>query len=88
MLDENRFTIPFKNKRLSASGIVSKVYTKDQIDFIATIVNGVVYMIPVTGGIANSMTFRLNYPSNCYHNINLASDYKLDSVLNKINTAE
>lgn len=29
MLDENRFTIPFKNKRLSASGIVSKVYTKD-----------------------------------------------------------
>ena len=45
-------------------------------------------MVPVTGDITNSMTFRLDYPIDCYHNINLASDYKLDSVLNKINTAE
>ena len=88
MLDDKRFAVPFKNKRLSANGPVSKVYTKDQIDFIATIVNGIVYMVPVTGDITNSMTFRLDYPIDCYHNINLASDYKLDSVLNKINTAE
>lgn len=88
MLDAKRFIIPFKNKRLSANGSVSKTYTKDQVDFIATIVNGVVYMVPVTGDVVNSMTFRLDYPSNCYYNINLASDYKLDSILNKINIAE
>ena len=88
MLDAKRFTIPFKNKRLSANGIVSKVYTKDQVDFIATIINGVVYMVPVTGDITSSMTFRLDYPSDCCYNINLASDYKLDSILNKINIAE
>ena len=88
MLDAKRFAIPFKNKRLSANGSVSKTYTKDQVDFIATIVNGVVYMVPVTGDIVNSMTFRLDYPSDCYYNINLASDYKLDSILNKINIAE
>lgn len=45
-------------------------------------------MVPVTGDVVNSMTFRLDYPSNCYYNINLASDYKLDSILNKINIAE
>ena len=88
MLDAKRFIIPFKNKRLSANGSVSKTYTKDQVDFIATIVNGVVYMVPVTGDVVNSMTFRLDYPSDCYYNINLASDYKLDSILNKINIAE
>lgn len=87
MIDAKRFVIPFKNKRLSANGSVSKTYTKDQVDFIATIVNGVVYMVPVTGDVVNSMTFRLDYPSNCYYNINLASDYKLDSILNKINIA-
>lgn len=38
MLDAKRFIIPFKNKRLSANGSVSKTYTKDQVDFIATIV--------------------------------------------------
>ena len=88
MIDEKRFIIPFRNRALSAKGSVSRVYTKDQVDFIATIVNSVVYMIPVTGDITNGMTFRLDYPSNCHYNINLASDYKLDSVLNKINTAE
>mgnify|MGYP006368475129 CR=1 FL=1 len=88
MIDEKRFIIPFRNRRLSAKGSVSKVYTKDQVDFIATIVNNVVYMVPVTGDVANSMTFRLDYPSDCYYNINLASDYKLDSILNKINIAE
>lgn len=88
IIDANRFMIPFKNKRLSARGPVSKVYTKDQVDFIATIVNDVVYLVPVTGNNINSMTFRLDYPSDCYYNINLARDYKLDSILNKIEVTE
>lgn len=84
-LSEDCFSIPLRNKRLCAKGSVSKPYTKDTVDFIATIFNNKVYLIPAPEFPKNSLQLRLCYPKNgIKKTINLASDYELDVILNNL----
>lgn len=84
-LSEDCFSIPLQNRRFCAKGSVSKHYTKDDVDFIATIINDKVYLIPAPGFPRNSIQLRLSYPKNgIKKTINLASNYELDAILNKL----
>ena len=82
-LDENRFTIPFANKRAGNTQNVRKVYTADEVDYIATSYKDVLYLFP-TGEHTNTMTLSFHYPSNGLKNrINLAENYTAEKILSQ-----
>ena len=81
MVDDNRFSIPFANTRSNAGGNVRKVYTAEQVDYIATYYRNQLYLFP-TGNHTNSMTISFSYPENGLKKlINLADDYKVENIL-------
>jgi hypothetical protein len=49
---------------MSAKGAVKKVYTPEQVDFIATIWKDQLLLIPVTGENKNMMHISEIYPTN------------------------
>lgn len=59
-----KFSIPFCNSRMSAHGVVKKVYTPEQVDFIATIWKDQLLLIPVTGENKSIMYISEIYPDN------------------------
>jgi len=88
VLDENRFTVPFANKRSNAGGNVRKVYTSEEVDYIATYHQDELYLFE-TGTHTNSMTISFNYPSNGLKNkINLAENYKASKILEQYQILE
>lgn len=50
--------------RMSAHGVVKKVYTPEQVDFIATIWKDQLLLIPVTGENKSIMYISEIYPDN------------------------
>ena len=83
-IDDNRFQIPFANTRSGANGSVRKVYTSNEVDFIATYYKNKLYMFP-TGNCTNLMTISFNYPDNGLKNtINLAENYEGTYILNNL----
>ena len=79
------FFIPFCNRRKSNSGNIRKPYTKEQVDFIATIVKGKVLLVKVDNSIVGSMSFRYDYPQNgIKKTINIWNDYFLEKVINEL----
>lgn len=83
-VDENRFTVPFANRRTNRSGTVHKVYTQQDVDFIATYYEGKLYLFQ-TGKHVNLMTLSFRYPENGIKStINLAKNYEADFVLHSL----
>ena len=63
-VSSTKFSIPFCNSRMSAHGVVKKVYTPEQVDFIATIWKDQLLLIPVTGENKSIMYISEIYPDN------------------------
>ena len=83
-IDENRFSVPFVNKRSNRSGNVRKVYTIDEVDYIATYYCNQLYLFP-TGNHVNKMTVSFSYPDNgLKQKINLAEEYKAENILSSL----
>ena len=88
ILDENRFSIPFANNRSNACGNVRKIYTSEEVDYIATYLQDELYLFE-TGTHTNMMTISFNYPSNGLKNkINLAENYKASKILEQYQNLE
>lgn len=64
LLQYGEISIPFCNSRMSAHGVVKKVYTPEQVDFIATIWKDQLLLIPVTGENKSIMYISEIYPDN------------------------
>ena len=63
---------------------VTKRYTKDEIDFLATFYNGQCYLIPVDHLPGRSKNLRFNAPLNGQQeSINWAKDYEVEKIINK-----
>lgn len=85
LIDEDTIVIPMQNSRCTASGeTVSKIYTSDEVDFIAISYNGKIYLF--NPDLANkTLTVRINKPHQ--YNQRWLEDYFIDKVLNiKINS--
>lgn len=63
-MSSTKFSIPFCNSRMSAHGVVKKVYTPEQVDFIATIWKDQLLLIPVTEENKSIMYISEIYPDN------------------------
>ena len=63
-ITNTKFSIPFCNSRMSAHGVVKKYYTKEQVDFIATIWKDQLLLIPITGENKTQMCISEVYPQN------------------------
>lgn len=80
-INDNKFSVPFCNKRIGKKENVRKIYTSDEVDFIATYYENKLYLFP-TGNHTNLMTISYNYPTNGIKQpINLASDYYAEKFL-------
>lgn len=80
-VDENRFSIPFANTRSNRSGNIRKVYTVEEVDYIATYYCNQLYLFPV-GNHTNTMMISFDYPANgLKQKINLAENYKAENIL-------
>lgn len=77
-IDENRFCVPFAN----TSGCNRKPYSSNEVDYIATYYNKVLYLFPIELGAQNQFTLSFEYPSNglrkCIH---IASDFLAEKIL-------
>lgn len=62
LLQYGEISIPYS--RMSAHGVVKKVYTPEQVDFIATIWKDQLLLIPVTGENKSIMYISEIYPDN------------------------
>lgn len=64
---------------------VHDTYTKDDIDYFATVYDGQVYLIPVEEGSNRSKSLRLEPTKNGQtQRITWAKDYKLEEVVKKL----
>lgn len=63
---------------------VTKRYTEDEIDFLATFYNNRCYLIPVNQLPGRSKSLRFNPPVNGQQeNINWAEDYEVEKIIKK-----
>lgn len=77
--DGKTVVVPMHNSRMAADGTVRKIYTKNQVDYIAFIYNYQVYLIPT--GLANS-SFTLSLVPPTKSNQHFIEDYIINKVLN------
>ena len=79
MLDEDTIAIPMANSRLAGDGgHVNKIYTSEEIDFIAITFNNWIYLF--NPDLAKQVfTVRVNKPTQ--YNQHWIEDYRIDKVL-------
>lgn len=76
---DNRIIVPMSNTRMSAEGSVSKIYTPDQVDYIAVCYNNNVYLF-ATGLAKKTYTVSIDLPED--EKQHYIEDYHIDKVLN------
>lgn len=80
-IDENRFMIPMQNSQTNRNTCKKKKYTSKDVDYVASIYNGVIYMIPVIQPMT-CITLSFRYPDNGLKKfINIADNFKIENVL-------
>lgn len=73
-----------RSTRVSATGNLSRTYTKDEIDYFATYYNNVCYLVPV-GECSAEKTLRFEPPANGQtKGITFAKDYELSLQIEKL----
>ena len=80
---DGTYNIPFRSVRVVKDGYINKYYDKDQIDFVATIINGAIYLFEPCG--KGEIIVRDGFDGKIHKNMNILSDYNIDKVLNSIN---
>ena len=78
--DNDMIIVPMANSRMCANGSVNKIYTKDDVDYIAIYFNGWIYLFSPELA-KKSLTIRINKPANINHNQHWIEDYRIDKVL-------
>lgn len=80
-VDENRFFISMQNSQTNRNVSKKKKYSADDVDYIASIYNNQVYLIPVIKPMTGIM-LSYNYPKNGLKKlINIAEFFKIENVL-------
>ena len=80
----NTFSFSCRSCNRKDGKIIHHYYTKDQIDFFATVFNDKVYLIPVES-CGSGKTLRLQPPANGQtQNINWAKDFELEAMIEKL----
>ena len=77
-LVDNKIIVPMCNSRMSSEGTVHKVYTTDEVDFIAVYFNNQVYLFP-TGLAKGSLTLSIDKPKK--QNQRYIEDFVIYKVL-------
>ena len=78
--DNDTIVVPMANTRMSADGAVRKIYTKEDVDYIAIYFNEWVYLFPIEVG-KQSLRVRINKPANINHTQHWIEDYRIDKIL-------
>lgn len=76
-IDYNAFMFNAVSQTTNTKKTTSHRYTKDMIDYFATVYNDKVYIVPV-GECSKSKTLRLAPPRNGEKNYNKAEDYEIE----------
>lgn len=80
-IDENRFFIPTENSQTNKNVTKKKKYSPNEIDYVATIYNNQVYLVPILKE-KTGITLSYNYPENGLKKlIHLAENYKIENIL-------
>lgn len=80
-LDENRFFIPTLNTQTNRNVLKKKKYSPNDVDYIASIYEGQVYLIPLLKQMTG-ITLSYNYPENGLKKlIHIAENFKIENIL-------
>ena len=83
--EEGVYKFATRSTSVGSSSINTRTYTKQDIDFFATIINNQCYLIPVEEASGKQKTLRFTLPKNNQkEGINFAKDYELLSQLEKL----
>ena len=78
------FSFSCRSSRINATGTINTRYTKDEIDYFATMWDNQCYLVPINE-CSNEKTLRLQYPSNGQkQGINLAEYYTAEKQIQKL----
>ena len=84
-IEEGVYKFATRSTSVGSSSINTRTYTKQDIDFFATIINNQCYLIPVEEASGKQKTLRFILPKNNQkEGINFAKDYELLSQLEKL----
>lgn len=78
------FSFSTRSTHYADGHCIHEKYTKDEIDYFATIWNDKCYLVPVEE-CGNEKRLRINTPKNYQkHRVNFAEEYLLENILSKI----
>ncbi len=84
-VEDGVFRFSTRSTQVGTSSINTRTYSKDEIDFFATIINKKCCLIPVEETSSRAKTLRINPPKNGQKvGINFVKDYELVSQLEKL----
>lgn len=84
-VEDGVFRFSTRSTQVGTSSINTRTYSKDEIDFFATIINKKCCLIPVEEASSRGKTLRINPPKNGQKvGINFVKDYELVSQLEKL----
>lgn len=76
--DGKSIMVPMSNTRMAAQGIVEKVYTPDEVDFIAFAYNNKIYLVPT--GLAKA-TFTITLLPKVKETQHYIEDFEINKIL-------
>lgn len=83
--DKGVYKFATRSTQVGTTSTKVRTYTKDDIDFFATIIEGKCYLVPVNEASGKQKTLRFTTPKNGQkEGITFAKDYELVSQLEKI----